>query len=800
MKLQILTVFLFSVYSLFAQTDRLSEQIGNVQKTSTIKGGYAFELTDAFVSITAYSPTTLRFRITKEKPVSDFSFAVDSLSPSSSFTKMETKGDIIYLQTDSLKVAITKTPFRVSIYDNAGAMLCADDTSLGVSWWGNQVECYKKLNADEKFIGLGEKTGDINRRDQFYQNWNGDNPAYALDKDPLYATIPFFIGIHDKVCYGIFFDNSHHSFFNFGGGADEEFFHFGADDGEMNYYFFGGSSIQKIIYDYTSLTGRTPMPPMWSLGFQQSRWGYVSQHEVIRIAQTFREKQIPCDVMVSDIQYMDQHKVFTWDPQNFATPKVMLDSLKQIGFDMVTIIDPGIKVEKGYPAYDEAFAKSLFAKYPDGQNYVGHVWPGACNFPDFTRAETRDWWGTQFKTPLVDIGVKGFWNDMNEPAAWGREFPNLIEFGEGKNKATLYTVKNAYGLMMARATYEGTKKLLNGERPFVLTRASYSGVQKYSAQWTGDNASTDAHMLLGFRLLNSMGVSGIPYVGMDIGGFIGNPSPELFLRWVNLAEYSPLFRNHTEIDYSYREPWLLSNDKEPMVKKMIEDRYKLLPYLYSSFYEAHENGMPINRMLPVNYTYDDNVYDTRFENEFLHGSEILVCPVESTKDITHVYLPDSSTEWYRLSTGVKYSGGVIYNVDAPIDDAPVFVKAGAIVPMQCVIQNTKEKGDGVLYVNVWYGKSANSFLYYEDDGHTYNYEKGDYYKRLMSFDPVNKKIILNKKEGSFNSRFSSIQFVLHGFGGANNFEINDKAVKATADNKNILITTANNSDNITLSW
>lgn len=696
MRTTLLAIALFTVYSLSAQTSRLSVQIGNVQKITEIQGGYAFELTNAYVTVTAYSPTILRFRVTREKPVGDFSFAVDSLAPGSTFKQTDMKGDMIYLETDSLKLGITKTPFRITIFNKAGDTLCADDASLGVSWWGNQVSCYKKLNADEKFIGLGEKTGDINRRGQFYQNWNSDNPAYALDKDPLYATIPFFIGIHDKVCYGIFFDNSYHSYFNFGGGANEEFFHFGADDGEMNYYFFGGSSVQKILYDYTSITGRTPMPPMWSLGFQQSRWGYVNQREVLRIAETFREKQIPCDVMVSDIQYMDEHKVFTWDPVNFATPKVMVDSLKQMGFDMVTIIDPGVKVEKGYAPYDEAFAKGLFAKYPNGVNYTGHVWPGACNFPDFTRAEARAWWGSEFKAPLVDMGVKGFWNDMNEPAAWGREFPNLIEFGKGNNKATLFMVKNAYGLMMARSTYEGTRKLMNGERPFVLTRASYSGIQKYSAQWTGDNASTDAHMLLGFRLLNSMGVSGIPYVGMDIGGFIGNPSPELYLRWLNLAEYSPLFRSHTEIDYNYREPWFLSNDKEPMAKKMIEDRYKLLPYLYSSFYEAHENGMPVNRMLPINYTYDENVYDTRFENEFLYGSEILVCPVESTKDMARVYLPDSSTEWYRLSTGGKYSGGMVYNVDAPVDDAPVFVKAGAIVPMQCVLQNTKEKGDGIL--------------------------------------------------------------------------------------------------------
>jgi alpha-glucosidase len=754
----------------FSQMNRLSEQIGNVVKLTPSTGKnrfiYSYELTNGFAEVSFYNATSVRVRITKQKTTNDFSFAIENPEVQADFTVASTKtANADEYTTDAVKVSVQTKPFRVNIYNKAGKLLCGDEATLGVSWFGNQVSCYKTLHADEKFIGLGEKTGGINRRGNFFYHWNSDVPGYATNADPIYSTIPFFIGIHSNVTYGIFFDNSHKSYFNFGGGADEELFHFGADDGEMNYYVFGGSTVAQIIKDYTALTGRTPMPPLWSLGFQQSRWGYDSQQQLLDIAQNFRSKKLPADVIVSDIPYMDNYKVFTWNPKGFPQPKAMMDQLKSLGFDMVTIIDPGIKIEKGYKAYDEGLALNHFAKYPGGKVYTGHVWPGRCHFPDFTKTATQEWWGKNFKEGYTDIGIRGFWNDMNEPAAWGREFPNVIEFGDGNQKKTLFTVKNAYGLLMSKATALGTKKLMNGQRPFVLTRAAYAGIQKYSAQWTGDNVASDEHMLLGFRLLNSMGVSGIPFTGMDIGGFIGNPSPELFVRWMSLGVYSPLFRNHTHIGYNYREPWLFGEYNTVKIRKILEQRYRLLPYLYSSFYTAHQTGLPINRMLPIQYTYDNKVYDGKYENQFLFGDNMLICPVESNKQLAEVYLP-GNTPWFRLSTEEIYEGSKQYTVAAPIDDLPVFVKAGAIIPMQSVIQHTKEKGDGILHLHVWKGNGQSSFVYYEDDGETYNYERGSFYKRTISYDAVQDKISFTPKEGSYTSKFDKVQLVLHGFDNA----------------------------------
>jgi len=746
-----------------AQDNRLSEQIGNVKSTKAIVGGYEIVTTNAWVRITAYSPTTIRIRISQQLFGEDHSFAIDSLMPSSGLNEAKVKGDsnVLIYGTDSLTLFIKKAPFSISVYNKKGEELCADDTALRVSWFGNKVSCYKKLHPDERFIGLGEKTGNIDRRGAFYQHWNTDAPAYGSNTDPLYSTIPFFIGIHDQNVYGIFFDNTNKSYFNFGGGADEELFHFGADDGEMNYYFFGGSSVTQILKDYTALTGHTPMPPLWSLGFQQSRWGYDNQQQFLDIAKTFREKKLPADVIVSDIAYMDNYKVFTWS-NRFPDVKGMLTQMKQMGFDMVTIIDPGIKVEPGYKAYEDGIANNYFAKYPGGRTYIGHVWPGSCHFPDFTKPAVRTWWGNNFKQPYVNNGVRGFWNDMNEPAAWGKEFPNLIEFGEGKYKKTLYTVKNVYGLLMAKSTYEGTKAAMNNQRPFVLTRAAYSGVQKYSAQWTGDNVSSDEHMLLGIRLLNSMTVSGVPFVGTDVGGFIGNPTPELFIRWMSLGVYAPLFRNHTCINYNYREPWLFGEENTIKLRKILEQRYQLLPYLYSAFYQAHVSGMPVNRMLPINYTFNEKVYDEKYQNEFLFGDNMLVCPVESNKSVADVYLPGNS-QWYRFSNNQVYDSGSHFVV-SPLDDLPVFVKAGAIIPMQSIVQNTKEKGDGILYLHIWKGNEKCSFVYYEDDGETYAYENSSFYKRNIIYDALSNSLLLDKKEGNYTSKFTKVKIVLHGFG------------------------------------
>ncbi len=746
-----------------------TEILGDAQSVNKQGNVLVIQTKEAEARVWVYSPTVIRVNISKAHG-GDTSFAVIQ-KPSQSLDYTESANEIV-LNTGVLKLHISKSPLRFNFYSADDKALSEDDPRFGTNWQGTRVVNYRKLYTDEKFIGLGEKTGDLNRRGSSYVNWNSDVPDHTPKSDPLYETFPFFIGLHNGLTYGLFFDNTHKSYFDFGASTDDQMSWFGADAGDMNYYFFGAQSVAQIIEDYTWLTGRMEMPPLWSLGYQQCRWSYASAAELLEVAENLRKDRIPADVVYCDIDYMDHYKIFTWNKETFPNPKGMIDKLKSMDFHLVTIVDPGIKVEPGYKQYDEGVANNYFATYPNGEKYIGSVWPGRCHFPDFFKDDVRKWWGASF-TALTKPGVEGFWNDMNEPAAWGQNIPWMVKFGD----YYMPEVRNAYGMEMARATYEGTKQILGNKRPFVLTRAAYSGTQRYSAVWTGDNSAYDAHMLLGQRMVNSLGVSGMSFVGVDIGGFTGDPTPELAVRWNSLGVYTPMFRNHSAKGTIYREPWRWGKKNEDIIRKDIEQRYKLLPYIYSTFYQSHQSGLPVSRTLAINYTNDTTVFNTKYQNQFLFGDALMVAPVESTRFSEEVYLPKG--EWYRLSTGEKFTGSKAIIADAPLNDLPVFVKAGAIIPMQNLIQSTNEKGDGILELNVWYCKEANSFTYYEDDGASYDYQKGTYYKRVISFDPVKKQIVLGTVDGSFQSKYNQVKLVLHGFDGVKSVKVNGKTVSLT---------------------
>ncbi|RYY14754.1 MAG: hypothetical protein EOO04_29725, partial [Chitinophagaceae bacterium] len=421
----------------------------------------------------------------------------------------------------------------------------------GFGEWG------KKMQDDEHFVGLGEKTGNIDRKGSGFTNWNSDKYGYTIAEDPLYTTIPFYIGIHHGLNYGLFLDNTFQSDFNFGA-SNNRFSSFGARGGELNYYFIYHRRLADIINSYTYLTGKMPMPPLWSLGYQQNRYSYYPESEVMRIANTLREKRIPADGITLDIHYMDAYKLFTWNKDRFPDPLRMNTALNKIGFKTTVIVDPGIKVEKGAGAYERGIKDNVYLKYPDGQPYTGQVWPGWCNFPDFTSAKGRSWWHNEVKF-FAESGVSGIWNDMNEIATWGQKMPDNVLFNyDGKNASHL-GAHNVYGLQMARASYEGARKQFK-ERPFILTRSGYSGLQRYSALWTGDNRAEEDHMIAGVRLMTSLGLSGVAFSGMDIGGFTGGATTSLYTKWIQLGAFTPYYRNHTALNSKAAEPWTFGED------------------------------------------------------------------------------------------------------------------------------------------------------------------------------------------------------------------------------------------------
>lgn len=603
---------------------------------------------------------------------------------------------------------------------------------------------------------MGEKTGNLDRRGTALQNWNTDAYAYNAGTDPLYSSIPFFIGLHHGLSYGIFLDNTYKSFFNFGA-SNNRFSSISADAGDLNYFFLHGNSVREIIQHYTWLTGRMEMPPAWSIGYQQCRYSYYPDKEVLNVARTFREKEIPADAIVLDIHYMDHYKIFTWDGTKFPNPKGMIDALKAAGFHIVIMCDPGIKVEPGYETYDDGIRKDVFLKYSDGENYTGQVWPGWCHFPDFTNPKTRAWWAEKFKDYLA-LGVEGFWNDMNEIATWGNALPENIEFDFDGHRGTMRNGRNVFGFQMARSTYEGTKQLMNGHRPFNLTRSGFAGVQRYSALWTGDNVAYDEHMMLGVRLVNSLGLSGVAFAGYDAGGFVGDANKNLFARWMSIAALSPFFRAHAMINSRDSEPWSYGEEVESICRNVIRFRYQLMPYIYSVFYEASQSGLPIQRSLALDYSHQHQVYEKQFQHQYLFGPSILVAPVESHKEITKVFLP--AGEWYYLYTGKAYPGDQEIFIECPIHKLPVFIKAGSVLTMQRPVINTEEKPEELI-LHIYSGSQPSEFIFFADDGKTFGYEQGSFAKRKLEYKGSENRLILHATEGNYAVPYTQIKFIFH---------------------------------------
>jgi alpha-glucosidase len=752
--LLILLVLLFCIKIGFPQ-GRMSKRLGNYESHTRDYNEVLIKTSFGKLKLSLVSDNIVHVIITDSEFRSKANYAIIEKG-TKSFKSVEETSDQLLLESQTLKIKVDKTPIRITYLTKDDELLSEDD-ELGVRWLGTQVTNYKKLLADEKFIGLGEKTGPLNRRGQAYENWNNDDFGYEVDADPIYASVPFYIGLHDKVTYGIFLNNSFKTVFNFGA-SNDRFSSFGAEDGELDYYFFGAPSVDQIIRDYTLITGRIELPPYWSLGFQQCRWSYYPDSEVLTLAKTFRKKQIPADVIYLDIHYMDDYKLFTWDDKRFPDPEATIAELKDMGFHVVVIVDPGIKTEEGYQAYEDGLENDVFVKYPDGRNYAASVWPGRCYFPDFTTAATRKWWGRQFEG-LVDVGVEGFWNDMNEPASWGNRPPDLLEFEMEGNRGTHLEAHNIYGMQMSRATLEGVNKLKNNERSFILTRAAFSGAQRYTAIWTGDNVASDEHMLLSARMIASMGLSGLSFAGADIGGFKGDPSPALFSRWLSQGVFTPFFRNHTTNSTRDHEPWAFGEHLESVNKRAIELRYKMLPYLYSVFYESSMTGMPIARSLAIDYTFDNRIYQPVFQNQYLFGPAFLVAPTLSEQQFAKVYLPGG--EWFHLWSDKAYQGNQEVLVEAPLDKLPVFVKAGSIIPMQAQVQYTNEIPSDTLKLHVYQGDLPTAFEYYEDDGKSFDYTENSFYKREITYDPKTGTLRLAKVKGSFKSKFQNIEVLYH---------------------------------------
>lgn len=622
------------------------------------------------------------------------------------------KGKLVLSDYEKARKKSEKNPYEdLAIAELEGHTVGKDEEKT------DSVTIIKKLGKDDAVYGLGDKPGCLNKRGYSYVNWNTDDPAPHVDSfKSLYKSIPFFIVLGDEYCYGIFADNTYKTTFDFGY-ENTDYYFVEHEKGELDYYFMPGNDMAEVVGLYTSLTGTTPLYQRWIYGSHQSRWGYYTQDEVLDIADKFRELDIPCDVIHMDIDYMNGYRVFTFDDKKFPDVKGLSEKLADRGVKLISIIDPGVKKDEDYFMYKEGMEMDAFAHDTDGSVYENAVWPGTSIFPDFTKQSVRSWWGDKTKI-LLEHGISGIWNDMNEPASFNGPLPDDVQFEYGAHEK----VHNIYGHFMAKATYEGLAKNDGGKRPFVLTRAAYAGSQKYCGGWTGDNHSIWAHIALSLEQVCNLSVSGLAMCGGDIGGFGSDTTPELLVRFYEAAVFVPFFRNHSAMGTRRQEPWQFDETTIDAVRKTVKLRYRFIPYIYDLAHECEKTGAPIVRSLVYEYPADKHVRN--ISDEYMLGSFVLVAPVIAPgKEVREVYLPDG--DWYDYYTGEKYSGGRYILADAPLDKVPVFIKAGAIIPVaDGEIRSTEDITEDKISILTYPGKG--SFVHYQDDNETFAYRNGAY--------------------------------------------------------------------------
>ncbi len=670
------------------------------------------------------------------------SYAVINDEPADAGTlNVSDEGSAYEFYTSQLRIVISKEPVRLRIYDKYQKLLFSDTPDNGhTANKAGHVVSNKLLRDDEQIFGLGEKAGPMSRRGGTFKMWNSDKPCYSTTEDPLYKSIPFFMSSYH---YGIFFDNTYKTVFRFGA-ENPKTYSFSSPGGPMVYYFIYGKSYKEILSRYVTLTGKPIMPPRWAFGFAQCRGLYTNEELAREVARTFREKQIPCDVIYQDIGWTQYLQDFTWKEENYSNPGGMIRDLAAMGFKMIVSQDPVIS-HNNKKQWNEADSLDYFTKDTcTGLTYdMPWPWGGPCGVVDFTKPGVADWWGAYQQKPL-DMGVKGFWTDMGEPA-WSNE-ENTERLSMRHYVGMHDRIHNVYGLTWDKVVTEQFIKRNPGKRIFQMTRAGYAGIQRYAFSWTGDSGN-GADVTQGWEqmagqipVMLSAGLSGIPFITCDISGYCGDITDysamaELYVRWMQLGVFTPLSRAHHEGNWAV-EPWQFGPVAEAFSKCAIELKYTLIPYIYSCAREAHDTGWPIMRSMFFEFPEDKNTF--HLNEQFMFGSVILVAPVLEKGALTKkVYLPKGEwVDFYNRHT--VYAGGDWLTVQAPLSRIPLFIKKGSVIPTQPVMQYLDEVQGYPVWFEVIPGNETATCTFYEDDGESTDYQEDGWTSRRIACTPVEK--------------------------------------------------------------
>lgn len=781
----------------FAQTPTCG--LGSLQHIDKLPNGIRIHASHGLEEITALRPDVLRVRIssTTQLPEDSSWAVVPEAHRSTASVTIDTTESTTTLHTSAIAADLNRADLTLTIHDSAGRTLLHD--AHAVCFTGRAFRVSETMPTDEHYFALGDKTGPFDRRGQSLELWNTDAYRFQESTDPLYKSIPFFLAFRAGSAFGVFLDNTWRSSFDFGKDA-QNVYSFGAVDGPLDYYIFAGPTPRNVVEQYTWLTGRPPLPPLWMLGYQQSRYTYAPEQRLMDVATRLRSDHIPADVVYLDIGFQDKNRPFTVDPVGFPNFPGMVARLKQMNLKLVVITDLHIAnlPNQNYAPYDTGTAQNEFVHNPNGSVYTGIVWPGPAVFPDFTRTATRDWWGMLY-TQFVHDGVAGFWNDMNEPSVFNtpkKTMPldvvhRIASDTFTPRNATHAEIHNVYGMENSRATYDGLRKLSPDERPFVLTRASYAGGQRYAATWTGDDSSTWNHLRMTAPMLKNLGLSGFSFVGADVGGFAGTPTPELLTRWLEVAAFHPIDRDHTDSGTGDQEPWALLTPNGPdqlaIRRRFIEERYRLMPYLYTLADETSRTGLPIMRPVFLDYpraATDGHPIDidASTSGEFLLGHDLLIAPspYPEEPDAYTVELP--TPEWYDYWTGKRLppstpgkpsvagippSGADLVplttSIRPELSTLPVFVRGGAILPIAPLTQSTAETPQGPLTLRLYAGPDCRGSLYL-DDGHTFAYTHGDSLRMNFTCTITPDALTLNiAEQGTYKPWWKDIRLEIYGW-------------------------------------
>ncbi len=699
--------------------------------------------------------------------------------PMPAVVSIETEKALL-LHSESLTVGIALTDAQIFIADAEGRLLRAD---VDVAWNKNGALRHRTaLAPEERLFGLGERATPWNRRGRTHILWNSDPSGYTNDDDPINLNIPVYIGqeargkgqegaatnpescILHPASYLVFYENPHYAEFDLGKSVPDVAEHRFAG-GELRYYVIAGTT-PHMLERYTELTGRHELPPLWMLGYQQSRWSYYPEARVRKLAQDFRDHDVPCDAIHLDIHYMDGYRCFTWDKSRFPHFAQLAADLRAQGIKLITIIDPGIKKDAAYAVYRSGLAGKHFCTTPDGKVYHAPVWPGLSALPDFTNPQTRLWWGAQYK-PLLEAGIAGFWDDMNEPAIFNpggdQTLPHPIRHSLERRGGDHREAHNVYGMQMARASRDGLLTLQPETRPVLITRAGWAGVQRYATSWTGDNESTWASLKLTTPMVMGLGLSGVGFTGPDVGGFKGAADGELFTRWIQMAAFMPFFRAHTVAGTPDQEPWSYGEPYLSIARRFIQLRSELLPYFYTAVWQMATRGWPVVR--PLWWECGDAaLYNV--DDAFLCGDALLVAPV-SEPGFTARPVPLPPGDWYDFWTNALHAVKSAQSVEtfASLETIPLFIRAGSVLPMGEYGPSVELRLQKFLRLSVYPlaapGEAASEL--YEDAGEGFGYRQGDYRLNHFTLRQTEDRLTITwTREGDFTPPYEHIELTLNG--------------------------------------